>query len=83
MKPEREKNQHSNIGEPAKAKANLIITSVIMTVAGQKNHYNVKLLKGYGISINLKGNRVCLKGGSDPFTGEQEIEEWFVTQIPY
>lgn len=24
-----------------------------MTVAGQKNHYNVKLLKGYGVSINL------------------------------
>ena len=38
-----------------KAKANLvIITIVIMTVAGQKNHYNVKLLKGYGVSINLK-----------------------------
>jgi CRISP-associated protein Cas1 len=54
-----------------------------MTVAGQKNHYNVKLLKGYGVSINLKDNRICLKGGSDPFTGEQESEEWFVTQIPY
>lgn len=46
-----------------KAKANLIITPVIMTVAGQKNHYSVKLLKGYGVSINLKDNRLCLKGG--------------------
>lgn len=54
-----------------------------MTVQGQKNHYNVKLLKGYGVSINLKDNRLCLKGGRDPFTGEQESEEWFVTQIPY
>lgn len=54
-----------------------------MTVQGQKNHYNVKLLKGYGVSINLKDNRICLKGGRDPFTGEHEVEEWFVTQIPY
>lgn len=45
-----------------------------MTVAGQKNHYNVKLLKGYGVSINLKDNRICLKPGADPFTGEQESE---------
>jgi CRISPR-associated protein Cas1 len=54
-----------------------------MTVAGQKNHYNVKLLKGYGVSISLRDNLICLKGGRDPFTCEQETEEWFVTQIPY
>ena len=24
-----------------------------------------------------------MKGGKDPFTGKQEIEQWFVTQIPY
>ena len=54
-----------------------------MTVAGLRNHYNVKLLKGYGVSINLKDNRLSLKGGRDPFTGEQETEEWFVSQIPY
>jgi CRISP-associated protein Cas1 len=54
-----------------------------MTVAGKKNHYNVKLLKGYGVSINLKDNRLCLRGSRDPFTGEQETEEWFVSQIPY
>jgi CRISPR-associated protein Cas1 len=54
-----------------------------MTLKGKKNHYNVKLLRGYGVSISLKANRVCLKGGKDPFTCRQEIEEWFVTQIPY
>src|SRR5919198_3082375 len=54
-----------------------------MTLKGKKNHYNVKLLKGYGASISLKNNKVCLKGGRDIFTGQQEIEDWFVTQIPY
>ena len=32
-----------------------------MTVTGQKNHYNAKLLKGYGVSLNLKENRICTK----------------------
>ena len=54
-----------------------------MTLKGHKNHYNVKLLKGYGASISLKNNKVCLKGGKDIFSGYQEVEEWFVTQIPY
>jgi len=31
----------------------------------------------------LKNNKVCLKGGKDIFTGQQQVEEWFVTQIPY
>jgi CRISPR-associated protein Cas1 len=54
-----------------------------MTLKGKKNHYNVKLLRGYGVSISLKANRVYLKVGTDPFTGLAEKEEWFVTQIPY
>jgi CRISPR-associated protein Cas1 len=54
-----------------------------MTLKGKKNHYNVKFLKGYGASISLKENKVCLKSGRDVFNGEQELEEWFVTQIPY
>src|SRR2546425_8128800 len=54
-----------------------------MTLPGKKNHYNVKLLRGYGCSISLKNNKVCLKGGKDVFTGQQDVEEWFVTQIPY
>ena len=49
----------------------------------RKNHSRVKLLRGYGASISLKANRVCLKDGVDPFTGEAEKEEWFVSQIPY
>jgi CRISPR-associated protein Cas1 len=54
-----------------------------LTLKGKRNHYNVKLLRGYGCSISLKNNKVCLKGGRDIFTGQQEIEDWFVTQIPY
>jgi CRISP-associated protein Cas1 len=54
-----------------------------LTLKGRKNHYNVKLLKGYGVSISQKEKRVCLKEGKDPFTGEQVKEEWFVTQVPY
>lgn len=54
-----------------------------MTLKGKRNHYNVKLLRGYGTSISLKKNKICLKGGKDVFTGQQEVEEWFVTQIPY
>lgn len=59
------------------------VNTQVMTLKGKNNHYNIKFLKGYGASISLKSNRVCLKGGKDPFTGQQEIEEWFVTQIPY
>jgi CRISP-associated protein Cas1 len=46
-----------------------------MTLKGQRNHYNVKLLGGYGASITLKGNKVCLKGGKDVFNGQQKDEE--------
>jgi CRISPR-associated protein Cas1 len=55
----------------------------IMTLKGKKNHYGVKMLRGYGCSISLKNNKVSLKDGSDAFTGKQDNEEWFVTQIPY
>jgi CRISP-associated protein Cas1 len=54
-----------------------------MTLKGHKNHYNVKLLRGYGASISLRNHKVCLKGGKDVFTGQQDVEEWFITQIPY
>ena len=50
---------------------------------GKKNHYGVKLLRGYGCSIRLRNNKVVLRGGTDVFTGKAEVEEWFVTQIPY
>jgi len=31
-----------------------------MTLLGHKNHYNVKLLSGYGLSVKLKDNRIVL-----------------------
>jgi CRISP-associated protein Cas1 len=54
-----------------------------MTIKGKVNHYNIKVLRGYGVSIKLKDNRVVLQNGYDFFTKTQEKEEWFVTQIPY
>src|SRR3989442_3669280 len=66
-----------------KAWAIMQVMTFVMTLKGHKNHYNVKLLRGYGASISLRNNKVCLKGGKDIFTGEQDVEEWFVTQIPY
>ncbi|MCV0411256.1 CRISPR-associated endonuclease Cas1 [Nitrosopumilus sp.] len=54
-----------------------------MTQKGQKNHYNVKLLRGYGVSISLKDSKIILKNGRHVITGEQESEEWFVNNMPY
>jgi len=48
-----------------------------------KNHYNVKLLRGYGVSINLKDNKIILKNGLYDITGKSETEEYFVTRMPY
>ena len=54
-----------------------------MTQKSQRNHYNVKLLRGYGISISLKNNHLVLKNGQNDITGLSEKEEWFVSKIPY
>ena len=54
-----------------------------MTLKGKKNHYNIKLLRGYGVSINIKGNKIILKNGSHDITGKSDTEEWFATKIPY
>ncbi len=54
-----------------------------MTEKGQRNHYNVKLLRGYGVSINLKENKLILKNGQNDITGISDKEEWFVSKIPY
>ena len=54
-----------------------------MTLQGHKNHFNVKLLSGYGLSVRLKNNKIILKNGHDPFSDTQEIEEWFVKNMPY
>ena len=44
-----------------------------MTLKGKNNHYNVKLLRGYGVSINLKDNRIILKNGQHDITGKSEM----------
>ncbi len=54
-----------------------------MTLRGHKSHYNIKLLRGYGISINLKNNKIIFKNGQNDITGISEKEEWFATKIPY
>lgn len=54
-----------------------------MTLRGHKNHYNVKLLRGYGISVSLKDNKIHLKNGVDILSGKSETESWFITNLPY
>jgi CRISPR-associated protein Cas1 len=54
-----------------------------LTVKGKRNHYNVKLLRGYGVSISLKNNHLVFKNGSNDITGISDKEEWFVSKIPY
>ena len=46
-----------------------------MTLIGQKNHYNVKFLKGYGFSISVKDSKIILKNNYDPFSESQINEE--------
>lgn len=53
-----------------------------LTLKGRKNHYNVKLLRGYGVSITLKDNKISLRNGTDLF-GHAEKEEYFVARMPY
>jgi hypothetical protein len=69
------------------AKANLVITNV-MTVAGQKNHYNVKLLKGNGISTSFTKPRnefgikssqaFCIKWLLNGFEHVQHLSDVFL-----
>jgi CRISP-associated protein Cas1 len=60
-----------------------IFIRLILIQKEKRNHYNVKLLRGYGVSISLKNSKIILKNGSHDVTGEQEREEWFVNQMPY
>ena len=53
-----------------------------MTSKGKQNHFNVKFLKGYGFSINVKNSKIILKNNFDPFS-EPQTEEWFVNKMPY
>lgn len=54
-----------------------------MTLKGKQNHYNVKFLSGYGLSVSLKDNKIVLKNGTYPYSDVAEQEEWFITQFPY
>jgi len=53
-----------------------------LTLKGERNHYNVKFLKGYGHSISVKNSKIVLKSNHDPFS-EPQSEEWFVKNMPY
>ena len=53
-----------------------------MTPHNQKNHYNVKFLKGYGHSISVKNSKLILKDCHDPFSKPTQ-EEWFPNRMPY
>ena len=53
-----------------------------MTLKGKQNHYNIKFLKGYGFSVNVKDNKIVLKNNYDPFK-EPEVEEFYVNNMPY
>lgn len=53
-----------------------------MTLKGGTNHYNIKILKGYGFSIKVKDSKIVLKNCSDPFK-EPEVEEFYVNNMPY
>jgi len=53
-----------------------------MTLKCKQNHYNVKFLKGYGFSVNVKDNKIVLKNCYDPFS-EPQVEEWYVKNMPY
>ncbi len=54
-----------------------------MTKKGQKSHYDIKILRGYGTQITVKNQRLVLKNGIDVFTGEQETEEYVLSGLPY
>jgi CRISPR-associated protein Cas1 len=60
----------------------MIRTKNHLTLKGQRNHYNVKL-RGYGVSISLKENKINLKNGHNDITGISDKEEWFISKIPY
>lgn len=46
-----------------------------MTLKGKRNHYNIKLLRGYGVSINFKDNKIILKNWLDPIIHVQDQED--------
>jgi len=41
------------------------------------------VLSGYEVSVTVKNHKLLLKNGLDPFSNNQEVEEWFITNLPY
>lgn len=54
-----------------------------MTLIGKQNHYDIKVLSGYGYSISVRNQRIVLKNGTDIFVEKSEIEEYIPTALPY
>lgn len=54
-----------------------------MTRKNQQNHYDIKILSGYGYSISVRNQRIVLKNGTDVFTEQSETEEFIPTALPY
>ena len=52
-----------------------------MTQTGQQNHYNVKFLKGYGFSVNVKTNKIVLMNCYYPFLEPEDVEEWKIGDV--
>jgi len=53
-----------------------------MTQKDQRNHYNVKFLKGYGFSVKVKDSKIVLRNAYNPFE-ENETEEYYINKLPY
>jgi hypothetical protein len=49
-----------------------------MTPKRQRNHYNVKFLKGYGHSISVKNSKLILKACHDPFSSGTVLLEYYL-----
>jgi CRISPR-associated protein Cas1 len=54
-----------------------------VTLQGKQNHYDIKILSGYGYSISVRNQRIVLKNGTDVFTEKSETEEYIPTALPY
>ena len=55
-----------------------------MIVKANKSTYNIKLLKGYGISIKQKNSQIHLTDGVDSFNGEKTVRILpYVHDFPY
>jgi CRISP-associated protein Cas1 len=45
--------------------------------------HRVKLLRGYGVGISLKGNQIVLKNGKHFYEKEHKVESYFPSRFPY